>query len=207
MPPAFGSALTPMNSQRSRADRAAFAASGELLQLFTELSYLISDYGIALKSLCNLLEHSFTRVAADNSRLQNGRTNNSRVAAQTGLSRAAIRRLLNDELLIPGLVDRTPLARVVNGWRTDRQFLDRFGKPRPLKISGKNDSFARLAKKYGGDIPPRAILDELRRRGSVTNDAMNGRLRLRKDPAGRNLGDLKTRLQDTTKRIRSLRKL
>jgi len=196
-----------MNSQRSRADRAAFAASGELLQLFTELSYLISDYGIALKSLCNLLEHSFTRVAADNSRLLNGRTNNSRVAAQTGLSRAAIRRLLNDELLIPGLVDRTPLARVVNGWRTDRQFLDRFGKPRPLKISGKNDSFARLAKKYGGDIPPRAILDELRRRGSVTNDAVNGRLRLRKDPAGRNLGDLKTRLQDTTKRIRSLRKL
>ena len=196
-----------MTSQRSRADRAAFAASGELLQLFTELSYLISEHGIAIRALCNLLERSFARVAAEHSRLRNGRTNNSRVAAQTGLSRAAIRRLLDEGAVDSDLTDRTPVARVVDGWRKDREFLDRFGKPRPLKISGTHDSFARLAKKYGGDIPRRAILDELRRRGSVASDAMNGRVRLTRDQAAiRNLGELRANLQVITKSIRSLRK-
>jgi len=69
------------------------------------------------------------------------------------------------------------VERVVDGWRADREFLNHAGKPRLLPISGARRSFSRLVTKYGGDIPHRAVLEELRRLNAVSDAGGNVRLR------------------------------
>lgn len=54
-----------------------------------------------------------------------------------------------------------PSERVVRGWLTDRRFLTTRGRPKSLTISGTMFSFERLVKEYGGDVSPRAVLEEL----------------------------------------------
>jgi hypothetical protein len=73
------------------------------------------------------------------------------------------------------------VERVIDGWRADREFLNPAGKPKQLPISGSRGSFARLVSKYGGDIPHRAVLDELRRIGGVIDGGDTVRLRASRD--------------------------
>lgn len=167
------------------------AKADQLPRLFDEVASLVLQHGITLKVLCKIMERSLVQTTAARSKLRNGRVNYSRVAAQTGISRTSIRRLLDDATLSSDLADRTPLARIVNGWRSDREFVDTSGKPKPLQKA----SFARLVRKYGGDIPPRAMLEELRRAGVVL-DAADGWVRLsRVRGPNHDLGNLKLLLR------------
>ena len=52
-------------------------------------------------------------------------------------------------------------ARVIAGWVKDHLFKDNNGQPKNLLFDKGNTSFSNLVKKYSGDVPPRAILDEL----------------------------------------------
>jgi hypothetical protein len=76
-----------------------------------------------------------------------------------------------------------PIEKVLQGWRGDRRFLDKQGHPKTLRISGPSNSFLILTRLYGGDVPHRAILDELQRVGAVRRDgqyvALTGRERPR----------------------------
>jgi Family of unknown function (DUF6502) len=140
-----------------------------LQELLTELAFVLLPRGMTPKRLSEMVRAAFVQVAADISRLRNGKVNHSRVAAQTGLSRADVRRLLRRHALSPLLRSQTPMERVIEGWRTDREFASRPGKPKRLSVSGSRGSFVRLVRKYGGDIPPRAVLEELRRIGAVVD--------------------------------------
>lgn len=89
----------------------------------------------------------------------------ARVACLTGLSRKEVLRLsqtpepeTNNELYCGNRA-----SRVLQGWVTDPRFLDASGKPARLSFTEKQGkaNFAELVQCYSGDIPPRAILDEL----------------------------------------------
>lgn len=140
----------------------------QLLVLVNELATVLLPRGVTPKSFAELGRIAFVRAAADRARLINGRVNYSRVAAQTGLTRADVRRLLhrnNDSRIT---TNRTPVEKVIGGWRLDRDFTTKQGRPRPLSMDGPTPSFQSLAKKYGGDIPHRAILEELKDARAIT---------------------------------------
>jgi hypothetical protein len=141
-----------------------------LQELLTELAFVLLPRGMTPRRFGELARFAFVQAATEMSRLRNGRVNYSRVAAQTGLSRADVKRLLESDILDVRRVARAPVERVVNGWRTDRVFAYRPGRPRGLRISGPGVSFASLVRKYGGDIPHRAVLDELRRIDAATDN-------------------------------------
>jgi hypothetical protein len=124
-----------------------------------------------------LARWAFVKAVADTSRLRNGRVNHSRVAAQTGLTRADIKRLLKQGAFESTKRGLTAVEKVVSGWRTDPEFASRSGQPKRLRISGSPGSFAHLVKKYGGDVTHRAVLDELRRIGAVRDCDSAVRLR------------------------------
>jgi hypothetical protein len=88
-----------------------------------------------------------------------------------------VKRSLKYNVSEPPRPGGTPVERVIDGWRSDRQF-GKPGRPRRLKISGRSQSFARLVKQYGGDVPHRAVLDELRRIGAVRLEEQTVELRL-----------------------------
>ena len=92
----------------------------------------------------------------------------SRAAILTGLSRKEVMRLSHQPQ--PGdhgeMPCRNRAARVVAGWMSP-PYADSRGKPRILSIKEGNDSFMQLVKSCGGDVPYRAILDELMECGAV----------------------------------------
>jgi hypothetical protein len=140
-----------------------------LQQLLTELALVLLPRGMTPKRFAELARSAFVQAAADISRLQNGRVNHSRVAAQTGLTRADVRRLLKYNASDAVQRGQTALEKVIKGWRTDREFITRTGHTKRLQIAGARGSFARLVRKHGGDVPHRAVLDELRRIGAVSD--------------------------------------
>lgn len=146
-----------------------------LRELLIELALTLLPRGMTPKTFGELSRYAFAYAAARISQHSNGKVNHSRVAALTGLSRADVKRLLQggDSAVPAGRSNQMPIERVLNGWRVDRRFIDKEGNPRPLRISGPSRSFARLARIYGGDVPHRAVLDELHRIGAVRRQGKN----------------------------------
>jgi hypothetical protein len=66
---------------------------------------------------------------------------------------------------------------VVTGWIRDAAFSDGQGNPADLPAEGSRASFATLVRRFSGDVPVRAVLDELLRNGLVERLA-DGKLRL-----------------------------
>jgi hypothetical protein len=183
--PAFAERVEkmPSNQRRGTAHGPLSAPHGRdtssLQELLRELAFILISRGISLKGFSELSRSAFVQAAAGLSRLQNGRVNYSRVAATTGLSRADVKRLLEDRRTGALVANQqTAVERVLNGWRHDTRF-SRNGKARYLRIVGSTTSFNSLAKKYGGDVPYRAVLTELQRIGAVTVDHERVRLRPR----------------------------
>jgi hypothetical protein len=146
--------------------------NAELQELLCELALTLLPRGMTPKLFGEFSRHAFVRAAARISQQANGRVNHSRVAALTGISRADVKRILlnggaSSQI---GRSEQMPIERVLQAWRIDRRFSDSHGNPKRLRVSGTSTSFAVLAKLYGGDVPHRAILDELRRIGAVRRD-------------------------------------
>ena len=136
-----------------------------LQRLLLGLAQQLLPAGITPAYFGDLAAQAFVRAAARISKCRNGRVNSSRIAVITALRRAEVKRLLTESAPFRHtLSTRQPRTeRVVVGWRTDRRYLDRNGLPRRLPIQGRSTSFASLVKAFAGDVPPRAVLDELRR--------------------------------------------
>lgn len=94
-------------------------------------------------------------------------------AVLTGLSRKEVAKLQGIEELADVMdtrqVDRS--VRVLAGWINDMRYRDASGN-RPLASlplkSPNGVSFHQLVREYGGDVPPRSVLDALVQRGAVT---------------------------------------
>ncbi|HEV2332088.1 MAG TPA: DUF6502 family protein [Gammaproteobacteria bacterium] len=98
----------------------------------------------------------------------------SRAAILTGLSRKEVMRLSRQPQ--PGeqgeVLCRNRAARVLAGWMSP-PYADSRGRPRVLQVKDGADSFMHLVKSCGGDVPYRAILDELLESGAV--ERVNGK--------------------------------
>ncbi len=122
-------------------------------------------------------------VAAESARLGN-RLNHSRIAAVTGLTRKDVRTLAglvkSGKVTAAHEVAKQRTARVLHGWRTDPEFLDRRGNPLRLQINGSGLTFHVLVRRYGGDVTPISVLNELARIGAVSRVA-GGRVAVKKN--------------------------
>lgn len=164
----------PRRASRRRLKLDSLRGDGALQKLLEALASVLLARGMTPRRFGELARLAFVRAAMERSRLRNGRVNQSRVAAQTGLSRADVKRLLlQSDPLHANRLAPAPLERVLDGWRADRLFATRPGRPRRLRVSGPGSSFASLVKKYGGDVPHRAVLDELRRIDAVGGDGLS----------------------------------
>jgi hypothetical protein len=103
----------------------------------------------------------------------------SRASILSGLTRKEVQRLVN-EPLAPETVEAeryNRAARVLTAWTRDPDYLDSAGDPRALEPQSGDDGFAALVKRHSGDVPVRAVLDELLRVGAVRHRD-DGRLEL-----------------------------
>ena len=134
--------------------------------------------GVGFKEFAEVSQMAFVDVASRDYGLRGRPTNISRVAAMTGIGRKEVTRLrrLRKEYDNNNLrVELGPLSDVLQRWHTDRAYLDKQGRPRPLPMRGRHSSFESLVRVCAGDIPPGAIKVELIRCGSIEEDK-EGRL-------------------------------
>jgi hypothetical protein len=134
-------------------------------ELLTELAVVLLQAGITPKHFAELAKQAFVEAAGTLSKFTNGKINRSRVAVMTGLSRVEVKRLLSEQPTMTASIaaQQSRGERVISGWMSDHRFLDRRGHPRRLPIAGARISFTTLVKQFGGDVPHRAVLEELRR--------------------------------------------
>ncbi len=147
-------------------------------QLLRPLVRLLLRSGVTWKEFADISKATYVEVAGEDYGLQGRPTNTSRVAILTGLSRREVKKqrdaLKEDQ---PVATDKTSNAgRVLAAWHQDPDFVDKKGNPRDLAFEGKDPSFSGLLRRYAGDIPPVAMLKELKNVNAV-KETKSGKLR------------------------------
>jgi hypothetical protein len=137
-----------------------------LVDFLSELAKYMLCAGVSISQFEIAAQLAFVRAAASEASFSNAKINQSAVAAMTGLNRSQVR-LLSRIPAHRALRRGGHIEQLVTGWLTDPSFTTAAGNARVLQRSGRHRSFAALAKKYGGDITPRALQSELLRRGYI----------------------------------------
>jgi hypothetical protein len=142
------------------------AAVGRILK---PLIRILLRSGMSYGTFADIAKRQYVEVALNEFPIEGRKRSVSRVSVITGLTRKEVSRLLGlDQAKDAQTTERyNRAARVVAGWRRDTGFLDREGNPMDLSLSGRANSFQELVRRYSGDVPHRAILDQLVEDGSV----------------------------------------
>jgi hypothetical protein len=101
----------------------------------------------------------------------------------TGLSRKEVARLAKEGGKLARIGQQAELnrvGRVLQGWYTDSEFTGPYGVPLDLKFDDipRKPSFTELVRRYSGDMPARAMLDELLRVGAARLEKESGLIRV-----------------------------
>lgn len=151
-----------------------------LVRILRPLIRILLRNGISYGTFADFAKWLFVDVAEREFGISGRKQSISRVSVITGLTRKEVMRVRR----LPQPDDRESAesynraSRVISGWRRDPHFLDAEGNPSVLAATGEERSFSELVRRYSGDMPFRAVLDELVRVGTVEIDAA-GRVRLR----------------------------
>jgi hypothetical protein len=129
--------------------------------------------GVTWKESAEVLKQTYVEVARSDYGVHGRPTNASRIAILTGLSRHEVKRVSdNMEDGDPVALERMNRASwLLSGWHNDPDFCDAVGQPAEIAFDGSANSFTELCHRYAPDIPPTAMLKELRRVGAVNEPA------------------------------------
>ncbi|MBU1236543.1 MAG: hypothetical protein KJ634_11085 [Gammaproteobacteria bacterium] len=155
--------------------------SSAVSQVLRPLVRLLLRHGMSFSEFSAIAKGVFVQVAARDFPIPGKKQTISRISVLSGLTRKEVQRLATT-IREPGegvVAERyNRAARVVAGWVRDPAFTDESGDPRPLALDDGPSSFAELVRLHSGDVPARAVLDELVRVEAVEHTD-DGRLRLR----------------------------
>ena len=152
----------------AKTQQALFAAVFKLLK---PLVRSLLRNGVPYGAFADLAKRAYVEVAMNELEVPGKKATMSRASTITGLTRKEIKRLMTieDEADKDMVARYNRAARVVYGWVHDSKYGDKNGDAAILPFEGADTSFSALVKSYSGDVPPRAILDELLKVGVVEN--------------------------------------
>ena len=151
------------------------------IRLLRPLVRILLRNGMSYGTFADLARWVYVDVAMQDFTITGRKQSTSRVAVLTGLSRKEVKRMQE----IPRPDDShqdekyNRAARIIAAWRREPEFQLTNGEPAPLSISGPWVTFSDIVRRYSGDVPVRAVLDELLRIGAV-KQLKNGKIVLLK---------------------------
>jgi hypothetical protein len=164
-----------MDNQKTdpSAERVNQALAHAILRILHALARLLLRHGMPLRTFVELAKRAYVNIALREFAIPGRRPSISRAALLTGLTRKEVQRIADapEELASESYATHSRAARVVAGWVRDPDFNTAGGEPRDLDMDAGTRTFAELVRRYGGDVPPRAVLDELMRVGAVVRTA------------------------------------
>lgn len=140
-----------------------------VLKVLRPLVRILLRNGVPFGTFAETARWVYVDLALKEFAIEGRKPTDSRAAIVTGLTRKEVRRLRSME--ISGQEDSVEkynrAARVVSGWVRDRRYTDARGRPRDLPVEQGEVTFTDLVRERSGDVPPRAVLDELLRVGAA----------------------------------------
>lgn len=138
-----------------------------LLALLRPLVRMLLHRGVSAPEFTEIVRRAYVSVADAEFSLDKRKQTASRIAVLTGLNRVEVARLreIDDDTDNGPHMFHNRAARVVSGWTGDERFSPE-GVARDLPLDGEH-GFAALVTSYSGGMPMRAVLDELKRVGTV----------------------------------------
>lgn len=169
----FGNIIPNMKTQTYQILYAA------VLKLLHPLVHILLRNGVPFGTFADLAKRVYVDVASEEFGITGKKQTDSRISVITGLNRKEVRRVKTlAEPFDESVTERYHrAARVISGWVRDQQFSDSSGQPADLPIEGEGTTFSTLVKTFSGDMPVRAVLDELLRVDCITR-LENGDVRL-----------------------------
>jgi hypothetical protein len=150
-----------------------------VLRLLRPLIRILLRNGVSYGTFSNLAKWVYIDVANKEFGITGRKQTTSRVSVITGLTRKEVSRVRK----LPRPDDRASAerynraARVIAAWRRESDYLDARSRPAALPVTGSGATFSALVKRFSGDMPARATMDELIRVGAVER-LKDGRVRL-----------------------------
>ncbi|MCJ7592464.1 MAG: DUF6502 family protein [Woeseiaceae bacterium] len=136
----------------------------------TPLVRILLRNGISFREFAEVVKDVFVAVCARDLVIPGRRLSISRIAIVTGLTRKEVSAIVRDDELRRKALETNAnrAAKILEAWHSDTRFLGPYGFPRDLLIEGDDPSgtFSDLVRENSGDMPVRAMLDELSRVGA-----------------------------------------
>jgi hypothetical protein len=134
-----------------------------ILKLLRPLVRILLRNGVSFGTFSDLAKWIFVDVATREFGIEGRKQTTSRVSVITGLSRREVMRVrkLPKPEVSASIERHNRAVRVIAAWRRENDFLDSKGQPAPLPLEGTGATFSELVKRFSGNVPPRAVLDEL----------------------------------------------
>ncbi len=141
------------------------------LRILNALVKVLLRHGVSFHTFSDLAKQAYVDVAREDFALPGRKPSISRISVLTGLTRKDVQRLSNAPVPSDAAASESHnrAARVVAGWVRDEELGTADGTLPALPFDGPV-SFSEVVRRYSGDVPPRAVLDELKRVGAVEQD-------------------------------------
>jgi hypothetical protein len=149
-------------------------------KLMRPLVRILLRHGVSFGEFSETLKYVFVEVAKSDFPITGRRQSISRLAIVTGLTRKDVGRIADaiERNEDPVISKMNRVGRVLAGWHQDPQFTGPYGLPLELPFDSKKDlSFTELVRRYSGDMPARAMLEELKRIRAV-DELSTGEIRV-----------------------------
>ncbi|MFT4572709.1 MAG: hypothetical protein ACI91F_003614 [Candidatus Binatia bacterium] len=163
--------------QENPVHRALAAATRRALR---PLVRLFLTHGLPFKAFAEIAKEVFTEAADEDFAIDGRRSTDARISVLTGLTRKDVRRLRKaqtDGSPDPVVAQFNRAARVTTAWVREQAYHRADGSPAALPFDGATPCFSELVRSYSGDMPARAVFDELLRVGAVVENR-DGRIEL-----------------------------
>lgn len=159
------------SSQIVTSDVLQRALARALATLLRPLVRLLLRHAVPYGAFDAVARRVYVEVALSEFALPGRKPTLSRASILTGLTRKAVQQVaaeIEAEAAGEGdeLLPYNRAARVLGAWGRESRFRAPDGSPRPLEVDGEA-GFSALVRSHSGDMPVRAVLDELRRIGAV----------------------------------------
>lgn len=151
-----------------------------VLRVLRPMVRILLRNGATYGEFAELAKWVFTDVARREFTIPGRKQSTSRISVITGLTRKEVAKQLEvdspDDSALQHQYNRA--AKVISGWRRDPRFQDLGARPADLPFDDDaGPSFSELVRRFSGDMPARAVLDELERVRAVEKLA-GGQIRL-----------------------------
>jgi hypothetical protein len=142
--------------------------STAIYNILKPLIILMERECIAFGDFSRLTKQAFINVIEEELLASGQKATISRISIITGLTRREVATLRKAKAPKQEQdFHQNRAVRVISGWVADNEFCDKKGEAKPLLLQGKLGSFEALVARHSGDIPYRAMVNELIRIGAV----------------------------------------